>query len=55
MIVPPSLATAPSTSALGPSSNDNDAPSLPNLLMAAAEMHRQGRLRGKEKEKPSGQ
>lgn len=44
MIVPLSTLPQP-TSPLGPSSDDNSvAPSQANLLMAAAEMHKMGRL-----------
>ena len=55
MIIPPSVATAQSSSALGPT-NDNDEPgkpSLSNLLMAAAEMHKMGRLGRKAPTKPA--
>lgn len=51
MIVPPSLAPSPSSSLLSPSGasapspNGGDGvPSQTNLLMAAAEMHKLGRL-----------
>lgn len=53
MIVPPSSLPSPFSSPLANDNNQQPAPTQAQLLMAAAEMHKMGRLTSRKESAPS--